>query len=52
MNPVIFLHVPKACGTTLNKLLDRWCPPEEIYKVGTKPREEPDAGGMEPQPQT
>ena len=40
MNPVIFLHVPKACGTTLIKLLQHWCPREEIYEVGTKSRAE------------
>jgi hypothetical protein len=39
MNPVIFVHIPKACGTTLIKLLYRWCSREEIYEVGTKPRE-------------
>lgn len=40
MNPVIFLHVPKASGTTLIKLLQRWCPRGEIYEVGTKSRAE------------
>jgi hypothetical protein len=40
MNPVIFLHVPKACGTTLIKLLHRWHPREEVYEVGTKSRAE------------
>ena len=40
MSPVIFLHIPKACGTTLTKLLQRWCRREEVYEVGKKPREE------------
>src|SRR4051812_30440612 len=40
MKPVIFLHVPKASGTTLIKLLHRWYPREEIYEVGTRPRAE------------
>jgi hypothetical protein len=30
---VIFLHVPKACGTTLTKLLTRWFPPGEVFAI-------------------
>ena len=40
MTPVIFLHIPKACGTTLTKLLQRWCRREEVYEVGEKPRDQ------------
>jgi hypothetical protein len=28
---VIFLHLPKACGTTLTKLLRRWFTPGEVF---------------------
>lgn len=31
---VIFLHIPKACGTTLAKLLGRWCEPGQVFHVG------------------
>jgi hypothetical protein len=40
MRPVIFTHMPKACGTTLIKLLHRWYAREEICEVGTKLRAE------------
>jgi hypothetical protein len=30
---VIFLHVPKACGTTLTKLLTRWFTPGEVFAI-------------------
>lgn len=38
--PLIFLHIPKACGTTLIKLLTRWFHQDAIYMIGTRPREE------------
>jgi hypothetical protein len=37
---LIFVHVPKACGTTLIKLLARWFPADAIYSIGTRPRAE------------
>jgi Sulfotransferase family len=30
---IIFLHLPKACGTTLTKLLMRWFTPGEVFAV-------------------
>lgn len=38
--PLIFLHIPKACGTTLIKLLTRWFDRDAIYMIGTRAREE------------
>ena len=38
--PIIFLHIPKACGTTLMKLLERWFARETIYSIGTRRRNE------------
>jgi len=40
LKPIIFVHIPKASGTTISKLLRRWFEPREIYEVGTKAREE------------
>jgi hypothetical protein len=44
MNPdapfVIFLHIPKACGTTLTKLFTRWCAPREIFNASHQPHDE------------
>ena len=36
---VIFLHLPKAAGSTLNRVIAQQYPPEAIYKTGGKPRE-------------
>ncbi len=36
---VIFLHLPKAAGSTLNRVIAQQYPPEAIYKPGTKPPE-------------
>lgn len=37
---VIFLHIPKACGTTLTKLFGRWCAPGEVFTATGVPHEE------------
>jgi hypothetical protein len=37
---VIFLHIPKACGTTLTKLFGRWCEPREIFNASDVPHDE------------
>ena len=36
---VIFLHLPKAAGSTLNRVIAQQYPPEAIYKTGGKSRE-------------
>ncbi len=35
---VIFLHVPKAAGSTLNRVIAQQYAPEAIYKTGSQPR--------------
>lgn len=34
---VIFLHLPKAAGSTLNRVIAQQYAPEQIYKLGEKP---------------
>lgn len=31
---VIFLHIPKAAGTTLHRILERHYPPSAIFSIG------------------
>jgi hypothetical protein len=38
--PLLFVHVPKACGTTLIKLLGRWFSRDATYMIGLRPRDE------------
>ena len=35
---VIFLHIPKAAGSTLNRVIAQSYPPEAIHKIGGKTR--------------
>src|SRR5688500_14297279 len=33
---VIFVHIPKAGGTTLNRILQRQFPPQSVYRLGVR----------------